>query len=152
TLEGEFGREGVFVLPGRQQAWIPLTTADDSPAIFDLKSGYPAERQPEAGEPTRWNWVAPKGGAVCVRYGSDHALRDFFSDQLLTDLPGLREPLGFTPDGRALLGRDETNRLQRWDTATGKPVYPEPEFPTHTEITTLAFRPDGRSLVSGCSV
>src|SRR5438552_17296513 len=73
-----------------------------------------------------------------------------FSGRLLAELPDLRDPLGFAPDGRSLLGRDVNYCLQRWDAGTGKALFPELQAPAHLDVNLLAFRHNGRSLVSGC--
>jgi WD40 repeat protein len=53
----------------------------------------------------------------------------------------------FTPDGTGLICR--TDVLQRWDLATGKPVFPATERWGHTDgVTRLLFSADGRFLAS----
>ena len=53
--------------------------------------------------------------------------------------------MAFTPDGKAVLGIDN-GRLQRWDAATGKPVFPAVDG--HMRGANLAFAPDGTRLAS----
>jgi RNA polymerase sigma factor (sigma-70 family) len=53
----------------------------------------------------------------------------------------------FTPDSTGFIRR--AGALQRWDLATGKPVYTDTESWGHTEdVTRLLFSPDGRLLAS----
>jgi len=53
----------------------------------------------------------------------------------------------FTPDGKGFIRR--AGALQRWDLASGKPLYSDTESWGHTEeITRLLFSPDRRLLIS----
>src|SRR5262249_51332076 len=55
--------------------------------------------------------------------------------------------VAFSPDGRTLLGGDESGTARLWDRATGKPLG-APMRQDH-EIGRAAFAPDGAAVITG---
>jgi WD40 repeat protein len=65
-------------------------------------------------------------------------------------LEGAGQHFTFTPDGRSLVSVGSL--LQRWDVASGKPLYKDTREDGHVgNVLALAFTPDGRSLASSGS-
>jgi WD40 repeat protein len=131
----------------------------ESTVIFDTVTGEPAKG---VTPPPGWTYhpwpptVSPVGSALFVQLSREgrRVLWDYRAGKVLTDLAfnpiGSQErfPLGaFSPDGRFLY--TTVTQLQRWDTATGKPTYPETEAEGHTRpVAGVKFTPDGRELIS----
>jgi RNA polymerase sigma factor (sigma-70 family) len=111
-----------------------------------------------------WPVAASADGKVvaCFQGQRRMALYDVARKAVVRDLDDPRRapnerPVGFwavptnfafTPDGTGFVWRSPT--VQRWDVATGKPVWSATWDQGHTEaVTTLLFTPDGSALVSG---
>jgi WD40 repeat protein len=146
--KGRFEKDQTNVLPGGRLAWLPIRSPKLEPGLYDLDTGWPADAQPHD-DARSFKCASPDGRTGCVKEPDGFALRELFNGKLLAELPELRDPLGFAPDGRSLLGRDRHYCLQRWDAGTGRPLFPDLPAPAHLDVNLLAFRPDG-ALVSGC--
>jgi WD40 repeat protein len=146
--KGSVGKDQTNVLPGGRMAWLPIRSPRLDPGLYDLDTGWPAEAQPQ--DARSFKCASPDGRTVCVKEPDGFALRELYNGRLLAELPDMRDPLGFAPDSRSILGRDVHYCLQRWDAATGKPLFPELPAPAHLDVNLLAFGRDGRSLISGC--
>ncbi len=147
--KGRFEKDQTLVLAGGRLAWLPLRSARLDPGLYDLETGWPTENQPHP-DARQWKCASADGAGACVKESDGYALRETASGRLIAELPALRDPLGFAPDG-SRLGRDTSFCLQRWDPGTGRPaLFTELRAPAHLDVNLLAFRPDGRSLVSGC--
>lgn len=116
----------------KKPALIPVGFAPDSQSVA-LESGFE--------EFLPWNI---KTGRVTLELPRPARRR---GTNTLTIRGKLPTNFAFTPDGAALIRRADI--LQRWEVATGKPVFTDSEAWGHTEeVTRLAFAPDGKSLVS----
>jgi WD40 repeat protein len=147
--KGRFEKDQTNLLPGGRLAWLPIRSPRLDPGLYDLDTGWPAETQPHE-DARPFKFASPDGRVACVKESDGFAVREPYSGRLMAELSDMRDPVGFAPDGRSLLGRDVRYCLQRWDVATGKPLFPELSAPAHLDVNLLAFGHDGRSLISGC--
>src|SRR5262249_17587150 len=132
--------------PGGRQAIIEGALKSQ---LYDLNTGLPAAQQPSVPNAPQWRCFSPDGRAFCIRSGEAYSVRVLQTGQQIVELEELKQPLGFTPDGRFLLGREPGYRIQCWDVTSGKPIWPAPALPALVDVSILAFRPDGESLIAG---
>jgi hypothetical protein len=92
--------------------------------------------------------VAPDGALVANgRPNGRVELRDPRSLEVKRVLDGMQAPaiaLAFSPDGRFLVGADDTTRARMWNLETGAAT----EVQGLAKITHLAWRPDGSGFVA----
>ena len=122
-------------------------------AILDLATGKPAEGlTPPASSPfdiPSFRAFTRDGRAALVQTqkGTPPVVSewDLGEGKVRREWPGRRVNL-LDPDGRTALGTDG-GRLQRWDLATGKQLFPDPGERGHTDrVTGVAFDPTGRRV------
>jgi RNA polymerase sigma factor (sigma-70 family) len=133
-------------------AFIPdgklLSTQERYPAV-DLATGKAVQ---VAGLPQlTWDThltTAPDGRTLLLSSAEGVRVWDLTKGKELRSLAGAGEEVVVAPDGKSILTNN--GALQRWDLATGKPLYPDNFEQGHIgEVTAIAFSADGKRLVSG---
>jgi RNA polymerase sigma factor (sigma-70 family) len=125
-----------------------LSPQNQSPVI-DLATGQPAEWAglPRLGENDRLR-TTPDGKILFVGRADGVLVWDLLKGREIRTLAGAGGDLLPSPDGKFVITNNGV--LQRWDLATGKPVYPDSFAQGHVdEVTQLVFSADGRRLASG---
>ncbi len=136
-------------------AWYAFTPDDrvlvqgDGVRAWDLATGNPApsDRMP----PREWDGpitLTPDGKTLLVGGPGGVLVWDLAQGRALRTLTGAGEEMVLAPDAKTVV----TNRgvLQRWDIATGKPLYPDTFAQGHAgEVVAVVFSADGKRLASG---
>jgi RNA polymerase sigma factor (sigma-70 family) len=116
---------------------------------WDLATGKPTpfENQP----PESWDGplaVTPDGRTLLVGGTAGVLVWDLAQGKEMRTLLGAGEQMVLAPDARTVLTNNGS--LQRWDLATGKPMYPDTFEQGHVgEVVSVAFSADGKRLASG---
>jgi WD40 repeat protein/uncharacterized caspase-like protein len=119
--------EGTGSLTFSRDGRMLLMLGSSGPRAFDVASGQ------EVRPPKPANAVSPMDGRA-------------FMESMMSREMGEGEGVAFSPDGR-LGARGHGRLITVWNVTTGEDVA---EFRGHTsDVTTLAFTADGRSLISG---
>jgi RNA polymerase sigma factor (sigma-70 family) len=122
-----------------------------SPEMFmvDLATGKPVsvEKKP----PVRWDTLmmslTPDGRTLLLSTADGVIVWDMGEGKELRVLKGAGEELVVAPDGKTIITNN--GALQRWDLATGRPLYADNFEQGHIgDVTALAFSADGKRLAS----
>jgi RNA polymerase sigma factor (sigma-70 family) len=90
---------------------------------------------------------SPNGKTLAIATDKGIALWDVDADKQRRFLDGADFPFAFAPDGKSLVSLGVV--LQRWDAATGKPLYEDTSKLGHTHLVQrISWSPDGRRLAS----
>jgi RNA polymerase sigma factor (sigma-70 family) len=114
----------------------------------DLATGRPFKL--DNPPPLEWNTrtpLAPDGRTLLVPTAEGVIVWDLAAGKELRKLAGAGEDLVIAPDGKAVITNN--GALQRWDLATGKPLWPDTFEQGHIgEPRALVFSADGKRLAS----
>jgi WD40 repeat protein len=126
-------------------------------AVYEVRNGGKL-RDAETGREASFPTPPARGG---YRFGPDsHTLLyvadnelvfwDVTTRQTTRTLRGVGMPFAFAPDGRSFYSLNPRDPvLQRWETATGKPLFPDGRGDGHlTGVRALAVSPDGKLAAS----
>jgi WD40 repeat protein len=118
--------------------------------VWDAATGQSASQfqPPTVGYAWRFA-VSPDGTKLLIPTETDYVLWDLTAGRLARRWPGAKQggKVAFAPDGRTVVTCDTI--LQRWDVATGQPLYADVASVGHTAaVRKLYFTPDGRRLAS----
>ncbi len=125
-----------------------LSTIARSPLV-DLATGkpVPAAKLP----PLKWEnrlGLTPDGRLLFVSTAGGVIVWDWVAGKDLRTLSGAGEEFLIAPDGKTLVTNNGS--LQRWDLATGKPLWTDNFEQGHVgEVVAVAFSADGKRLTSG---
>jgi RNA polymerase sigma factor (sigma-70 family) len=115
----------------------------------DLATGKPAHVQvmPPLSFDSRLT-MTPDGRTLLISTAKGVVVWDWQKSKEVRLLAGAGEDVLVAPDGKSVITNN--GALQRWDLATGKPLYPDNFDQGHVgDVTALLFSPDGKRLVSG---
>ncbi|WP_390637536.1 WD40 repeat domain-containing protein [Limnoglobus roseus] len=91
--------------------------------------------------------VGLHGTTLTLTSSAERIVWDATAGTLAGRLPGGYGPIAASPDGKSLVTAGET--LQRWDAATGKPVWPDTRDDGHSGLVrSVRFAAGGRKLFS----
>ncbi len=125
-----------------------LGSAQQQPAL-DAATGRPAEGV--ALPPLEWDnklTLAPDGRTLLVAGAGGALVWDLAKGKEVRTLAGAGEQLVVAPDGKSVV--TNSGALQRWDLATGRPLYADNGGDGHAdEVTAVVFSADGKRLASG---
>lgn len=122
-----------------------LTSCEGAYALLEAQSGEVAHKVTSQERSAREYLLAPSAAWLAV-LGDEVYLYDLERVKC-TQLPVRAGCAAFSPDGRSLVTLGP--HLQRWDLATGKPLWHDRHGDGHIgPILALAWAPDGRSLLS----
>jgi WD40 repeat protein len=118
--------------------------------VWDAATGKASKtlRPPTIGYVWRFA-LSPDGSKLVAPTHTDYVLWCLRTGKVLHRWPGANQAgkCLFSPDGRSVV--THLTRLQRWDVATGKPLYADVSPLGHTAaVRRLLFTPDGKRLVS----
>lgn len=139
----EFGHTAFVFTPDGK-----ILSSQQRPSAVDLETGRTAEvaNLPAFDWDTRLT-LAPDGKTLLLANDKDVTVWDLKAGKELRAIKGAGEEIVLTPDGKGLITND--GALQRWDLATGKPLWRDTSSLGHTgEVTVVAFSADGKRLVS----
>jgi WD40 repeat protein len=114
----------------------------------DIATGQtaPLEKTPPIEIGTRLS-LTPDGQTLLVSTAQGVIVWDMVHGKELRTLPGAGEEIAVMPDGKGIITNNGS--LQRWDLATGKPLWPDTFALGHIgEVIAVAFSADGTRLAS----
>jgi RNA polymerase sigma factor (sigma-70 family) len=128
-----------------------LVQGDGGITAWDLATG--ASVPFAAPPPEAWDGpllALPDGKTLLVGGAEGVLVWDMVKGKAIRTLAGAGETMILAPDGRSLLINN--GALQRWDMATGKPLYPDTFADGHVgEVVAIKFSADGKRLASGAT-
>lgn len=128
-----------------------ILTSQQRPQAVDLATGrtVPMEKTPPINEYTRLA-LTPDGRTLLLSTAESVIVWDMVHDKELATLQGAGEEIVVLPDGKSIITNNGS--LQRWDLATGKPLWPDTFALGHIgEVVSLAFSADGTRLASAAT-
>lgn len=153
---GALNAKNVFYSAEGQQ--IMVDDPDHELRVWDTASGEIAHTIPQLESGGRWDaaalsrdgrtiattYIEPRDWTVSAVYVWDVASGDLLF-QVETPEQNPRV-VALSPDGRLVFAATQPGAVLAWDIASGEPVY---ELPHAATVTTFAFSPDGRYVVTG---
>jgi WD40 repeat protein len=125
-----------------------ILTRQENYRVVDLGTGKPV--QVDKKPPLTWDTRAtltPDGRALLLATAEGVIVWDMVSGKELHKLAGAGEELVVAPDSKTIVTNN--GALQRWDLATGKPLYADNFEAGHIgEVTAITFSADGKRLAS----
>jgi RNA polymerase sigma factor (sigma-70 family) len=141
----EFHPSGIWFTPDGK---VLSSSPAQLPHAVDLQTG----RKVEVAALRRFDTdtqlsLTPDGRTVLVASNKGVIVWDLKANKEVRTLKGAGEEVVLMPDGKSIL--TNSGVLQRWELATGKPLWRDTADLGHTgEVTVVAFSADGRRLVS----
>ncbi len=139
----EFGHTGIVFTPDGK-----ILSSQQRPRAVDLQTGKNVEMAhlPVLDWDTHLT-LAPDGRTLLLANNKGVRVWDVKEGKELRMLKNAGEEVVVTPDGSGII--TNSGVLQRWDLATGKPLWRDTSELGHTgEVSVLAFSADGKRLVS----
>jgi RNA polymerase sigma factor (sigma-70 family) len=139
----EFGHSPFIFTPNGK-----ILSSQQRPRAIDAGTGKSVEiaRLPAFDWSTRL-LLTPDGRMLLLARSKGVTVWDMKEGKELRTLPGAGEEVVLTPDGKSLIANSGV--LQRWDLATGRPLWQDTSDLGHTgEVTVIAFAADGKRLAS----
>jgi WD40 repeat protein len=148
TLDFSTGSE-CRVLPGGRFGLLEFSS-NDKHELFDLDAGKPTDLHVHKDLLLSYRWGPESDGEKVFQRTPSGGIRvrELVSGKTVAEFPGA-EPLDLTPDGKYLIGCDGRVQFQCWSLETGKPLNRESATDRqYGYVVGLAFRPDGKSILS----
>ncbi len=121
------------------------------PQVVDLATGQtiPMEKTPPINHDTRLT-LTPNGRTLLLSTAKGVIVWDLVQGKELRTLQGAGEEVVVLPDGKSIITNNGS--LQRWDLATGKPLWTDTFALGHIgAVVSLAFSADGKRLTSAAT-
>jgi WD40 repeat protein len=139
----EFGHTGIAFTPNGK-----ILSSQQDPRAVDLETGQNADIP---GLPAfEWDThlsLTPDGRTLLLANNEGVRIWDLNERKELRSLKGAGEEVVVMPDGKSII--TNSGVLQRWDLASGKPLWTDTSALGHSgEVTAVAFSADGKRLVS----
>jgi WD40 repeat protein len=139
----EFGHTGIVFTPDGK-----ILSSQQRPRVVDMETG---QKTDIPGLPAfEWDThlhLTPDGRTLLLANHQGVRVWDLKAGKELRMLSGAGEQVVVMPDGRSII--TNSGVLQRWDLATGKPLWTDTSGLGHIgEVTVVAFSADGKRLVS----